>query len=389
MENKVETNESVMEFYFKNPAYLISKAKSKTNRFKSNKRFKPYDAYYISELEKSIINDTKFDMKIKRKYLKEIYNYAMKNKSYLFESDIFSEENIKKFYNTAERLEIVKQKKHILEDLHNKIEFTDDDFNILNSIIESNIFDEKLFCLYRRLLISEKITSAEAEFIVNYTMHLLNKKYTAFITNYNFYDEKINTNTNIEFDGEEPVLEFNANKISKTDNNNLSFPFKLVYETIKQIESLKYYEQVKSGELNIYSFEVALESIFAKHLNRRTLNKKIYSKKQIHLNTKSQFIDFLNKLGFKDILSNAPAYVSNVCSITEKEIGYLDEIMENFPEELENYKIFKYFYNEDGTRKTYAEIMENLKDNNDFTYIIRAFMHQKLQSKFKKLIYRN
>ena len=89
---KISTKDEIINFYLKNPTFLIRKAKAKNLRFKLSKSFKPYDALYITEFEKYMLNG-EYTSETKQKFLKEIYRFAMKNPSYLFQSELFSDKN--------------------------------------------------------------------------------------------------------------------------------------------------------------------------------------------------------------------------------------------------------------------------------------------------------
>lgn len=367
-------NKELIEKYF--PKTAIELLKNKANRYKFLTKDESKNLDFIDYLEDMLIQVDNLNQKRLIKYCKKVIKLASKNPIYLFESKIFDDEFMDKFFDKGPVNKIKTAKQKIIDDIVDKDtdDLTRKDYLIIISQINNKNRDLKLtglmYKIYRDLLNKDNISFYEAEFLIKYTIHFSKSNIYSYISNTDLYDDRIKDLSYFSHNKEIRILVFSKSaikKIQKQKNKDYTTSTEIVLNTLRAINYNKDLNNLYNGVINYKTLEIAITSLLTKY---RYLKDAVFSYNHQETldaikfyETKIQKNEGVKRME-KDILEEDYFY------LLEDDIRFLDEIIYYYPEELEDYEILKNFYNEDGTRKMDACIET---DDANLDYILSLF----------------
>ena len=366
--------EKAIKTYLEYPAFAIFQLKNKKNRYSPFCKVQTKGLMFVDNIEDEIIFNAEFYPKLVSNYAKEVLELAEKDNIYYFESRIFDDENIDMFFN-KETVEKIKQiKSNIIDNISNKKEeeLSKKDYLVLISLIgKDNInIDIKrlMYTTYRDLLSKNKINFYEAEFLIKHTLDFKKSSIKSYISDTSYYDEKFDSPTFFYYDEEEKVLIFNKDYIKrmiKHNKNDYTLSIDIVLKSLESAFLETNIDDLYDGIINDSTLELAITNLLYKSFDNYDTDNPF---SVVH-NSKLDAIHFFEtKLqkneGVKRLRKNTEE--EKYYHLTKEDIRYLDKIIYYFPEELDNYKILRNFYDEQGIRKKIIDI-------DDKGYVIDLF----------------
>ena len=365
--------------------------------------------YDLDRLESFIINninDKKYTGIIKQ-YTSFIYNEFKDNKYIIFDSKIFDNEKIYRFFSKKQLKEINGFKKKLID------EYT----HFINSIKKGTCIDEKYLRLVISLIGKETVLTDKTyrylinninsnnsilvgEFIVKYSAYLASKELNVpdkdvYYTSYNFVNKCPLTFTSGEYNPNKDYVFINIRKLTKENF------IELIQAVGHEMKHRKQYQSVKNKRINLTSFYWFINKLFCKHddfilnyfnseteldaeyygwsLVCKVLSKYSNNKRYLRKANKNRLLEKINIVAnFKHI-----ERYENVLEDITYNVKLLDKIIKEDPSVINDYETLKYIYNEDGTRKDFVSLLNteySLTNHKDIKDIFRIFYLEDINS---------